>query len=97
MQAFSDFRSLCTVTFGQKVDFLISNARYNSQLYGTKVNFVPASSFMQHKDKKYPHEFILIAEMSDLEFQSQMEASSAACCSFYVLCKMFFFYLEKAF
>jgi hypothetical protein len=26
-----------------------------------------------------------------------MEASSAACCSFYVLCKMFFFTWEKLF
>ena len=31
-----DFRSLCTVTFLRKVDFLINNAHQNSQLYGTK-------------------------------------------------------------
>ena len=28
------YRSLCTVTFWQKVDFLISNAHQNSRLYG---------------------------------------------------------------
>ena len=39
MQAFSDclwrkFRSLCNVTFWQKVDFLINNAHLSSSLYG---------------------------------------------------------------
>ena len=29
-----DFLSLCSVTFWQKVDFLISNARYNLRKYG---------------------------------------------------------------
>ena len=58
----------------------------------------PGDTFMQHEDKKNPlHEFILIAEMSHLEFQSQMEAFSTTCCSFYVLCKMLFFLLGKSF
>ena len=32
MKVEGDFRSLCTVSFRQIVDFLISNARYNSRL-----------------------------------------------------------------
>ena len=35
-----DFWALCTVTFQQKVDFLISNAHYYSQLYGIRDNLV---------------------------------------------------------
>ena len=41
-----DFRSLFTVTFSQKVDFLIINAHQNSRLYGMYfcyfVKFIPS-------------------------------------------------------
>ena len=57
----------------------------------------PSDTFMQHKDKKTLHEFILIAEMSDLEFQSQMEASSTACWFFMYFVKCFFLTWKKLF
>ena len=52
----------------------------------------PSDTFMQHK--KPLHEFILIAEMSDLEFQSQMEASMLF---FMYFVKRFFFTWKKLF
>ena len=51
-----DFRILCTVTFGPKVDFLNSNADLNSRLYGMSTDLCGHTTPFRDYLTQAPHQ-----------------------------------------